>query len=162
MHSPGFRLDVKRTWMLVASGSSAKVFVLTKAGEEAKFLFELENPSGRKKNRDLDTDRPGRLFNSSAGYMPHGLASVSDTHEHYLDLFAKAIADHLASSQSKNEYEQLFVAAEPHFLGKLSQTLATHSNIEVLAKMSKDLTKVPTQELPSFIKSFKEELQKVG
>jgi protein required for attachment to host cells len=62
--------------------------------------------------------------------------------------FAGKVCDLLKASLERGDFSRLVIAAGPHMLGKIRETLSESLSKVVLAELDKDLTEVPFNELP--------------
>ncbi len=108
---------------LVANRSSAVVYRGTKQ-DQIKFMYRLTNATGRKLERELDSDRAGRTF-SSAGLrsIHHALDERKARRNGSARTFATHIAHSLVQAHQSEPFEELILVAEPHFLGLLRHAL---------------------------------------
>lgn len=101
----------------------------------------LINEAGRKKDGELETDRPGRRSaGPSAVGHHHGVTGEKSTVQHALTLFAKEVAKRIDADRVKNEFDKLVLVAGPKMLGLLRRSLPTPSQSLLAAEVSKDLT----------------------
>jgi protein required for attachment to host cells len=112
-------------------------------GHHLRLLRELENPDGRLKDGQLESDRSGDSFTgtrSQAGrramHHEHG------AHEHLIERFAREIARELSHARAEGLFGQLILVAEPHFLGLLRDALDTATTRLVVRSVTKDLAAV--------------------
>ena len=123
-----------RTWILVADGSHARVFLSLGLEEPLQLVQELEHPESRAKGQDLFTDKP-RL-------EPYTLPK-----DHEAGIFARQLAGMLDLACSRNEYDQLVIVAPPNFLGPLRKNLTKQVQLRVIDEIAKDLVALAPQEL---------------
>lgn len=103
----------------------------------------LVNESGRKKDGEMETDRPGRRSAGPSAVSHghhHGITGEKSTVQHELTLFAKEVAKRIDADRIKNEFDKLVLVAGPKMLGLLRQSLPTPSQSLLAAEVSKDLT----------------------
>ncbi len=127
-------------WVLVANGSRARII-------ESKDFEELEclvNEEHRLKEMNLVSDRPGRFKDEGYGQ------SADETHhkEQALEEFAKVIVDHLESARNEGRLAELSIIASPKLLGALRNAMDSPLHSLVSEEFHKDLTEVPTREIP--------------
>lgn len=114
----------------------------------------LDNPGARLPDRELKSDRPGRVFARAAspgsrrGAVPH-----SDTggerrpQRHAAEVFARRIARELGAARRAGAFDRLIVVAGPAFLGELRRALPKSLSQIVAAEVRKDLTRASSAEL---------------
>jgi protein required for attachment to host cells len=135
---------VKDSWILVANSCKAKIYK-----KDKKTLVEIkqfEHLEGRMHNRDLVDDKPGRDF-ESVGSARHSLEPHHSPHENEMMIFARELASYLEQARNQNEYERLYIAANPNLLGKLRQVLDSGTAKLIQAEIDKDLTQLKPDEI---------------
>ncbi|MGB8330033.1 MAG: host attachment protein, partial [Polyangiales bacterium] len=55
------------TWILVAHDAGARLFENRGRGKGLELIEMIDHPEGRERNRDVDSDRPGRSFRKNSG-----------------------------------------------------------------------------------------------
>jgi protein required for attachment to host cells len=109
----------------------------------------LENPAGGLKDRELETDRPGRRFGGTSGVRHgvgvqgghhHGVDGERSTERHELTLFAKEVAQRIDQDRVKHEFDRLVIVAGPRMLGLLRQELPATCKGVIVGEIPKDLT----------------------
>lgn len=137
------------TWILIAHRSGARLF--QKEGSEPPHeLWSLDHPDGRLMNKEIDTDRPGRMGErTSTGHssMKHEQTSK----EHLAEAFAKDIAMRLDLARSGHLFTELVLVAEASFLGLIKSNLTAPTLAKVTRTFSKDLAHVPALELKAHL-----------
>ena len=110
------------TWILLADRSEAKI--LSHAGGHAALTLveSFEHPEGRKHDRDIEADKPGRVF-EKGGVGRHAVGSEELPHERLAHMFAKKLAERLEAGRQAHAFDRLVLAAEPKFLGLLRHEL---------------------------------------
>jgi protein required for attachment to host cells len=108
----------------------------------------MQNQAAGRKDRDLESDRPGRRYGGTSG-VSHGSASAQSHHHgvggersteaHELTMFTKAIADRIDAGRMAHEFDKLVLMAPPKVLGLLRQAMSTPSQTLLAAEISKDL-----------------------
>ncbi len=135
-----------RTWIVIADGGRAKIFEHNRTGGG----FEAVE-SGMLHAPDDDTrefsDRPGRTFDS-AGDNRHAMEPTSDPRREAKADFAKTVVAFLEDARKADRFDRLIIAAAPVTLGDLRNELNDHLKPMVHAEFDKDLTKIPTADLP--------------
>jgi protein required for attachment to host cells len=143
----------KRTWILIADGSRAKVL---ESHGPASDLVPVEDMAIAKElpaNRDLQEDRPGRSFESFIP-MRHAMESRVDPHRELKRELAGEVADKLERSLRDGRFDRLAIIAPPTLLGDLRSALSEQLRGKVAAELAKDLVKVPHQDLPRHLEAI--------
>jgi len=140
------------TWVLVAHRGGARVFENKGPGKGLNLVDEFENPAGKLKNREIDSDKQGRSFDSrGAGrhaYQPEQLPT-----EHVAEQFAKHLSIVLDDARNHKRYSRLVLVAEPRFLGNLRAALNTQTASLVSATVDKDLATTEARDLPRYLET---------
>jgi protein required for attachment to host cells len=128
------------TWILVAHEAGARVFESLGSGKGLELLDTIEHPEGRARDRDIDSDRPGRSFRKNSGDPRRAAMSRSEgPHDRAVADFARALADKLQHARVENQYGRLVLVAPPRFLGLLRSSLDGPTAQLVVGSVDKDL-----------------------
>lgn len=118
----GWDFSVLRRWYVLASQKEALLY--SDGNGRFSFRDRLVNWQARAHESSLVSDRPGRIDSSvKAGGIRHALGSSKPRHKASAENFAGRIARHLSEGLRSGLYEELVLAAEPHFLGCLRAAL---------------------------------------
>lgn len=140
----------KTTWILLADGGGAKLFQI-RNGSGLELLLSVPHPTGRMDNREIDTDRDGRAFQSTGGNT-HVKAREQDPKTHVAEVFAHDIAELLRDGRVRERFDDLVLVAEPAFLGRLRLELDKPTLSRVTAELAKDLMGIDERDLPRFLR----------
>jgi protein required for attachment to host cells len=108
----------------------------------------VENPAGRLKDTDLETDRPGRRFGGSQGTAHgqgqpqshhHGVDGERSTVMHDLTLFAKEVGRRIDADRIGRKFDKLVIVAAPKMLGLIRQSIPSQVQSMVAGEIPKDL-----------------------
>jgi protein required for attachment to host cells len=137
-----------KTWIVVAHDAGARVFGNQGPGTGLDLLEEIEHPLGRARDREINTDRPGRSFRKDSGDPRRAAMSRSESpHEHAVAGFARDLAGRLQQGRVQNEFARLVLVAPPRFLGLLRQSLDAPTADLVVGSINKDLARADEAEL---------------
>lgn len=139
-----------RTWIVVAHRSGARVFEQSGPGKGLEAVTTLEHPAGRLKNREIDSDKQGRAFDSH-GTGRHAYSREQEPTEHVAAQFAREIAALLEDGRNGQKYDRLVLVAEPRFLGLLRAALSEQTASLVTATLDKDLGGIEDRDLPKHL-----------
>ncbi|MHB8454482.1 MAG: host attachment protein [Acidiferrobacterales bacterium] len=95
-----------------------------RADGELRLLQDIPHPAGRLKNREITSDKSGRLFDSI--HTRHTVSNASEPKIQAAEDFAWHIADQLQYGRTANRYRQLVLVAEPAFPGGSCAPLWIH------------------------------------
>ncbi len=125
-------------WVVVTDSNTAHIYTQDLNGhkEPLKLLHTLEHPESKLKDTELVSGSPGHYKTSgdSRGtYVPR-----TDPKENEIDKFAQQIAHHLDQGRAQNQYEQLYIFADPHFYGLMAMHMNKHVKDMVKKVVQKD------------------------
>ena len=129
---------MKKHWVLVANSSYAMILEVKGLGKEIHLLQKIDFPDGRKRDRDINTDKPGRAF-ASTGAVRHAVGSSVDPHQHEQEIFAHQLSKLLHKAKSEQQFDDLSIIAPAHFLGELKAVLTDQVKHAIAKEVSKDL-----------------------
>ncbi len=141
-------LKQKKTWILVADGARARIFV--------KKHKKLNNALGQDfvgenlLDSEIGTDKPGRGYESS-NPTRHAYQPRTDWHQYQKELFAKELCSILEKSNENAEFDELIIISPPKTLGDIRGHLNKHIFPKITAEIPKDVSKFNEQELVSFL-----------
>ena len=136
-----------KTWIVVANRSEARIFYSDpKRKRDVDFVSKMENPRGRLKAGDINADKPGAFAPMAMGHGSARESRVSPTEQVALD-FCKQIVDSLELARSQNQFEELILFADPHFLGLMRNQMSKELRKMVSREEAKDLNVATTDEI---------------
>jgi len=137
-----------KTWILVAHDAGARVFESHGPGKGLTLVETIQHPEGRLRDRDIDSDRPGRSFRKDSGDPRRAAMSRGEgPHDRAVSDFVRALADKLRRARVDNRYERLVLVAPPQFLGLLRSSLDAPTTRFVVGSIDKDLATSKEAEL---------------
>ena len=139
------------TWILSANRSSASLFESDWPGKLMRRIQQIPHPQGRMQNKDIDTDKPGRVFDS-LGQGRHSTSPKQEPTEHIAQQFALDLAELLNKGRLAHSYDQLVLVAEPKFLGILRAALDKNTESLVIHTVNKELVDVKEEDLVEYLK----------
>ncbi len=134
----------EKTWIVVAESSRARLFA--RNGSKLDEIETLVHPQGRVRNRDLDSDRPGRTFDS-AGPGRHAMNRHNDPKRTEAMNFARQIVERLESARTRGSFTRLVLIAAPEFLGLLRQDMSAPLAGLVTRSIDKNLVQADAGEI---------------
>lgn len=140
----------EKTWVLITDGARGRLVAAVGHGAALQITEEREFHADHSPNRDLDRDRPVRVF-ESYGSGRHSIEPKTDRHRELKRSFAHEIADALDDNLSQKKFERLVIAAPPVTLGDLRKVMSEAVKSKIIAEVAMDLTKVPNSEVPRHI-----------
>lgn len=136
-----------KTWIVVASRTEAKFFEYSgSVRRSVQYLSKLENPRGRLRAKEINSDKPGDFYNE---FTFHGTSLVKDESptERVAQEFAKKVVDYIDFQHDQKKFDDLVLVSDPHFMGRLRGLLPRNIMQIVKKEVLKDLSSVTTQEL---------------
>ena len=130
--------NAKKTWILVAHRTGAALYESRGPGAPLTPLEEMENPAGRLKSSEIESDRPGRAYDRMGGGR-HAMSSEQSPAEHIEQVFASQLIDRLERGRLDHAFDRLVMVASPKLLGKLNHALPAPLRALVLGTLAKDL-----------------------
>ena len=150
MVRPDSPFSAKSYWVLVADEYQATLFAREKRYSPMQEIRSLRNDVAREKDSDLESDRSGRAFDSR-GKGRHAMGGdESGTKAQSYLLFAKEIAERIASAKQRGKFDRLVVVAAPRFLGVLRPALMS-AGIEPEREIDKEMTSQPAATVADLI-----------
>src|SRR4051812_26654599 len=145
--SPGRRIvrvmanhPVKTAWILVAHRAGAAIYESHGAGLPLARVADIDNPAGRLKAIEVDSDRPGRAFDRVGGGR-HSMSVEDGVPEHLARAFVNQLAVRLERGRLDHAFERLVLVAPPKLLGSLRAALPEALRALLVAELPKDLAR---------------------
>jgi protein required for attachment to host cells len=135
----------KLTWVVVANGSLAQIFLSIRGGE-LDLIEEMENPTAHLNTHELVSDRPGRSFDSN-GAGRHAMEPPISPHEEQQIKFVRSVAERVNKAHEAKEFGRLYLVAAPTVLGQLRKQLSPNAISLIAEEFNKDLTHVSVEKL---------------
>lgn len=136
----------KRTWILIADASRARVLEGDGSGQGLKQVEGLHFETDLPPTHELVRDRQPRSV-ESVGSARHAISSGIDPHRkekrRFIDEVAQIIEDHL----ERKAFDRLVVVAPPQALGDFRDAFAESVRTRIVNEVAKDLTKTPNQDI---------------
>lgn len=144
--------------IVVADQAEAAFYDLHHADEHPQFAGGMTDPAAHLHDRDLKSDRPGRVFDHAARAgerrgrtSRHGTGGERSPRKHEAAQFARRVAEQLQGAYRDAAFERLVLIAPPSFIGQLRQALPQTLASVVAAEVGKDLVHAPPGELRSHL-----------
>jgi protein required for attachment to host cells len=138
------------TRILIADQSEARIYDWERPSRSLQLVVELAHPEARLHDRDLKSDRPGRVFDHAptAGQRRgatahHATGGEHSPRQHEAEGFARRIAHVLEAAHQQRQYAHLVIMAAPAFLGLLRGALPKAVGATIVAEVPKDLLHGP-------------------
>ncbi len=135
-----------RIRIVVADQAEARFYDTESADPHLRASGHLSDPEARLHERDLVSDRPGRVFDHAApqggrrgAVAHHATGGERTAHRRTAESFARRIALELQSAHRQGQFDRVVLMADPRFLGMLRQELPEQLERCVVAQVPKDL-----------------------
>jgi protein required for attachment to host cells len=119
-----------RVRVVVADESEARFYDLAGAAAPLRLCGRVTNPAARLHDRDLKSDRPGRVYNRApttpgrrGSVSHHSTGGERRPRVQQAQRFARRIAQELEQAQQQDRFDRLVLMAGPRFLGTLRTAL---------------------------------------
>ncbi len=139
--------------VVVTDQAEARVYLM-RAGTSLRLIGKYQNPGAHLHDRDLKSDRPGRIFSSArsttgrrGAVVHHATGGESKPRRQLATVFARRIAAELKAAKMTEPFDRLVLVAEPRFLGTLRRALPVAQRSQVVAEIAKDLMHLPAAKL---------------
>ncbi|MCF4098947.1 host attachment protein [Maritalea mediterranea] len=141
------------TWLLVANGTEAKIFENTGPNKGLTPLTDQGRQREALKTSEIVANDRGRTF-TSAGDGRSAMEQQTDPDDVEHEKFSREVADHLNRAAQENKFDRLIIAAPPKSLGEMRQHFNKHLEQKLEDDVPKDLTNIPTADLPDYFKNM--------
>jgi protein required for attachment to host cells len=135
--------------VVVADRAEARFYDVAKRSP-LRIAGHLSDETAHLHDRDLKSDRPGRVFDRAPfakgrrGAVGHHAATGRQSpRRHAADLFARRISVDLGRARRAGEFDWLVLMAGPPFLGTLRCAMAKQLQSSVILQVPKDLVHQP-------------------
>lgn len=140
------------TWILVADGHRARVFVNEGPDTGLKPALAQEFIHVLPPDRDMAADKAGSA--RSGGGSHHTLDHHEDLHRHEKAVFARELARHLDGYLKDGRFDRLLVVAPPQTLGELRADLSKAVAGKIVGELGKDLTHATLPDLRAHLEAL--------
>ena len=137
---------MSKDWIAVADKTRCRIFEQSSRHGPLEEILDLVSPMSGLKNQDINSDRHGRAFDSG-GQGRHAMSSNVEPVEQEAIRFAKDVVEKLDAARQQRRFEQLYIVAEPRFLGYLRQAYGRPLQGTVAAEISKDWTEQTSDDI---------------
>ena len=135
-----------RVRVVVASQGEARFYDATSAPLKMKLIDKLTDPIARLHDRDLVSDKPGRVFDRAptagqrrGAVSHHSTGGDRSPRKQEAAVFARQIVHQLETEHRTSPINRLVVMAGPAFLGLLREAMPKALREVTVAEVGKDL-----------------------
>ena len=140
---------MSRQWIIAADSVNARIFSCENRNSPLQEIDDLTHPAGRMKAGELESDKPGRSFDSG-GQGRHSMEPEHTRKDKESRVFVEQISDYL--SEHQNEYDELIFICPPRFLGILRKHLDKTVSNKVIREIDKDVVKLTADHIQNLIR----------
>ena len=147
-----------RVRILVADQSEADFYDLEQRDIPPQFVQRLEDADAHLHNRDLKSDRPGRVFDHAptmggrrGAVAHHSTGGERNPRKVEARRFARRVTQALEEARRQDCYDRLVVMAPPAFLGLLREEMPEAVHALLTAEIGKDLVHEPPEALNAYL-----------
>ena len=147
-----------RVRIVVADQSEADFYELEQRDMPPQLVQRLEDPEAHLHDRDLKSDRPGRVFDHAAAaggrrgaVAHHATGGERNPRKVEARRFARRIAEALDEARRQHQYDRLVLMAPPAFLGLLRKEMPDAVHAVLTAEIAKDLVHEPPEALTGYL-----------
>ncbi|HEX8754960.1 MAG TPA: host attachment protein [Steroidobacteraceae bacterium] len=147
-----------RVRIVVADQSEAGFYELEQRDMPPQLVQRLEDADAHLHDRELKSDRPGRVFDHApaagarrGAVAHHSTGGERNPRKVEARRFARRIAQTLEQARRQNRYDRLVIMAPPAFLGLLREEMPAAVHEVVSAEIAKDLVHEPPEALSAHL-----------
>ena len=133
------------TWLVIADSARARILSYS-SGNELQEVAELLHPASRSHEREMVTDRGGRVFDRQ-GPGRHAMSENVSPKQHEAWKLCNELAAELDTARAKNLFDRLVLVAAPSFLGGLRKALPAPTLRTVVCELDQDLVKFDVNQI---------------
>lgn len=138
------------TRVVVADEGEARFYDVENARAPLELVASIEDRTARLRDRDLESDRPGRAFARAAPNRA-AMDGGRSARKQLRTRFARRIARRIEHARGRNEFDRLVLIAAPEMLGLIRPQLSESSRSMTAAEVAKDLTHQDEDAIRSYV-----------
>lgn len=149
---------MSRIRIVVADQAEAIFYDSSSLRARPEEVARITDPAAHLHDRDFESDRPGRSYESVGGAR-HAVGNENSPRRREAVRFARRISRRLDEARRNEEYEELIVVAGPSFLGLMREELSKPTRARVVHEIRKDLVQMPLTALRKHLPASAAELR---
>jgi protein required for attachment to host cells len=149
---------MSRIRVVVADQAEAIFYDISSLKARPVEVARLTDPTARKPIRDLDSDRPGRSYESVGGQR-HAVGDEPDRRRQQAAIFARDIADRLDADRRDRGFRQLILVAGATFRGLMRAEVWDATKACIVYEVPKDLVHSHVEVLRDYLPDSAQELK---
>jgi protein required for attachment to host cells len=146
------------TKVVVANQAEARFYDIEGPRAALRLVGQLANPDARLHDRDLKSDRPGRVFTSArsgasrrGAVARHATGGERRPRRQAAATFARRVAAELIAAKRDHGFDRLVLLVAPAFLGILRKAIPKTMQSDIAAEVAKDLLNQTEKEMRAHI-----------
>jgi len=143
----------RTTWFLIADATRARLFEFHGPKHELALLFEEDRKDLRDHEAQRDSDRPGRVHESS-GNVRHAMEPHTNVEDVHREQFARELLARVHTEAAKGHFPAIVLVAPPQMLGTLRSAAPNELRQHLIGDLGKDLTKIPVHDLAGHLQEW--------
>jgi protein required for attachment to host cells len=143
-----FLLPNAPTYIAACDLANARIYLTRRRFGDWVEVATLQNPDASLRDRDRDSDRPGRVFDSF-GKGRHAMAPGETGRQQSTHRFAHEIANYLNRALTAGDFTHLVLMSDPTFLGVLRKELSASLQRSLCYEVSINPTAYDLEKLKS-------------
>lgn len=149
-------ISSKRRWVLVADRSKALFYSVDSNGQGLRSVAEFDNPDGRLKDGEINSDRQGRVKDRFGGAR-HSMSKSMTPSKQKATEFAQVIAEFFNRGRIDDRYDELVLIAPPTLIGLIRDAMKPATSKLICASIKKDLIgQTPAVQKKSILKAIED------
>lgn len=141
------------TWVVAADSSRARILACETRKGVLEEVQALVRPESRLHGQELQTDGPGRTFDSG-GQGRHAMEPKVDAKHQEAIRFAKDVCDTLSAAHGQGRFSKLYIVAAPAFLGLLRDGLHGPVHQAIAGEVAKNMASHGLDEIRGHLPDF--------
>ena len=137
--------------IVVADEREASFFDAESMNTPLKLVSKIEDPKGGLRGRDLESDRPGRSFDSMGAHRHAMDGERSSRRWHEQTEFARRIVEDVEQARQGQKFDRLVVIAGPRMLGLIREALPAPARTLIVAEITKDIGHLDEKAIRSYL-----------
>ena len=142
-------MKATRTWIVIADGSRAHILLNEGPDKGLSFVPDTDFRHATPPNREIYSERPGRTHESAG--VSRSAEDRYDAHAQQKVEFIQILITFLREKFSAKAFDRWVLVAPPEILSAFRQHLDPTLKHALAGELAKDLTKLPSDELPSHL-----------
>ena len=131
-------------WVVVADAADARIYGC-RLHEPPMLVEHLTHPAAHLRDRDLTSDRPGRMARDVGG--PQSLAPTHKASDTERDRFARTLADAIDRGHGAKRFDELALVMAPELLGLVRSHLTKTTRNSIVVTLDKRLNDTPVNDI---------------